>query len=210
VLLSLVDSLRCPADHEETSLVLSVESWEGSRVSSGVLGCPRCHARYPIRDGVVDFAGGAGGAELLAEVRRDEFEAIRLAAQLGLSEPGGFVFLTGPYASLAECLLNVVDVTCLLVDARGGSLPGTIRLRLHDRLPLMSGALRAAAVDDSRANPPFLRDVARCVRDGGRLVAPADSFPPGGLRIVARDVREWVGQVERLTSLVVPRRAVPR
>ena len=190
--------------------MLSVESWEGSRVWSGVLGCPRCHARYPIRDGVVDFADGAGGADLRAEVQRDEFEVIRLAAQLGLSESGGLVLLTGRYASLAEALLDVVDVTCLLVDARNGSPPGTTRLRLGDRLPFMSGALRAAAVDDARANPSFLRDVARCVRDGGRVVAPADSSPPGDLRIVARDVREWVGQVERLPLLVVPRRAVPR
>lgn len=190
--------------------MLSVESWEGSRVSSGVLGCPRCHARYPIRDGVVDFAGGAGGAEPLAEVERDEIEAIRLVAQLGLSEPGGLVLLSGRYASLAEGLLNVVDVTCLLVDARDDSLPGAVRLRINDRVPLMSGALRAAAVDGSRANPTFLNDVARCVRDGGRVVAPADSPPPGGLRIVARDVCEWVGQVERLTSLVVPRREIPR
>jgi len=189
--------------------VLSVESWEGSRVSSGVLGCPRCHVRYPIRDGVVDFAGGAG---LPAEVESDEDEsdAIRLAAQLGLSEPGGLVLLTGRYASLAEGLLNVVDVTCLLVDAPDGSPPGAVRLRLHNRVPLMSGALRAAAIDDSGSNPAFLGDVIRCIRDGGRIVAPTHSPVPENVRILARDRREWVGQVERLTSLVVPQRAVPR
>jgi hypothetical protein len=139
-------------------------------------------------------------------------DAVRLAAQLDLGEDGGLVLLTASYSLLAPALNGMVNATYLLVDP-DFAIPGLVRavgMRLLDRIPLIDGALRAAAVDDSRASPAFLGEVVRCVCTGGRIVAPSDSSPPGNVRVLARDQREWVGQVERLPPLVTPQRRVSR
>jgi uncharacterized protein YbaR (Trm112 family) len=207
VLLSLVDSLRCPAGHEETSLVLSVEAWTGQRVAEGLLGCPTCHARYPIHLGAVDFRAGA------AVVRRDGLDGpadvMRLAAQLSLSDPGGIVLLAGGYAAVADQLMQLAGVTCVLVDAPLSSSPSAVNLEVADRLPLAEGVLKGAAVDAPRATEAFLAGIARCVRPLGRIVAPAGSTQPRGCRLIARDAQEWVVEVEELTSPITLRRAHP-
>jgi len=207
VLLSLVDSLRCPAGHEESSLVLSVEAWSGQRVAEGLLGCPVCHARYPIRLGAVDFTAGA------AVVRRGgpdtPVNVMRLAAQLSLSEPGGVILLAGTYAAAADQLEQLAGVTCLLIDAPPSASPGAVNLAVADRLPLAKGVLRGAAVDAPRATEAFLREIASHVRQLGRLVAPARSDEPHGCRLIARDALEWVGEVEAFTPPLTLRRANP-
>src|SRR4029434_6055806 len=103
MLLSLVDSLRCPGPHEASSLVLSVEQWTEQRIAEGVLGCPMCHARYPIHRGVADFSKGVGVVRPPDEQPRAD--AMRLAAQLALADGGGVVLLTGRYAAAHEALL---------------------------------------------------------------------------------------------------------
>ena len=120
MLLSLVDSLRCPAGHEGTSLVLSVESWSGKRVSEGLLGCPLCHARYPIRQGAVDFTGGSSDVRHM--VSDASVDVMRLAAQLQLNEPGGIVLLTGRYrrerGSVAEFPMSRPARRCVNSSSR--------------------------------------------------------------------------------------------
>ena len=207
MLLSLVDSLRCPAGHEESSLVLSAEAWTGSQISSGVLGCPRCHARYPIRDGVLDFSGGADVAEPLPTTTGHATEAIRLAAQLGLIDSGGLILLSGRYTTSMERLIDIVDVTCLSVNADAA---GCVRFKLRERLPLADWCLRGAAIDRPRNTLRFLAEVTRCVRDGGRLVAPADSPVPNGVRVVARDEREWVAEIAVSRQAIALRRGHSR
>jgi uncharacterized protein YbaR (Trm112 family) len=207
VLLALVDSLRCPVDHEESVLVLSADSWAGSRVASGTLGCPVCHARYAIRDGAVDFTGGAPG-DFPLPAQPLESDGMRLAAQLGLGEPGGLVMLTGRYAVLAEALGEVVDVTCIVVDTVRAP-QATVRFELRDRIPLPDATLRGAAIDEPRATPPFLAEVTRCMQAGGRVVAPARSWVPDGARLIARDEQEWVAEVEGSVPVIQLRR-VPR
>ncbi len=212
VLLSLVDSLRCPADHKPSTLVLSAEQWAEGRVSSGFLGCPVCHARYAIRDGVADFTRGVASAANTPSGAVNAADGLRLAAQLDLSDGGGLVLLAGSYADHAPALDAIAHVTCVLLDA-GFAIPASMQavgIRLLDRIPLVDGSLRAAAVDESGANLSFLAEVSRCVRDGGRVVAPVNSPMPRNVRLLARDEREWVGQIERLPSLVTPQRRVSR
>ncbi len=134
---------------------------------------------------------------------------MRLAAQLGLSEPGGIVLLTGSYAGAATELLDLVDVTCILIDEIAEDSDAAVTFRICDRLPLVDNSLRAAAVDESRASVAFLADVARCLRPGGRVVAPAGSAGPASVQILARDEREWVGEVES-TEPLTPLRRVTR
>jgi len=207
VLLTLVDSLRCPAGHEETSLVLSVESWSGQRVAEGLLGCPLCHSRYPIQQGTADFTGNSNFVRHAALGAPPD--AMRLAAQLALTEPGGILLLTGRYAACAASLAEFADVTCLLIDAPVASSPGAVEIRVNERLPVVDRALRGAAIDEARGDPMFLVEVARCVRPRGRIVAPSPAVPPGGSRIVARDDREWVVEIEDFSVPVPLRRAQP-
>ncbi len=182
--------------------MLSVESWSGQRVAEGILGCPICHARYSIREGVIDFTGNREGVTPRAGARPDAF---RLAAQLSLSDPGGIVLLAGQYAAAHNELVDMAGVTCLVIDA----LPttGAINLSVGERLPFVNRALRGAAIDAVRATPAFLSEVSRCVRPGGRLVAPADSLLPPRVHLVARDAHEWVAAIEDSAPTVPLRRA---
>src|SRR5687767_12700512 len=163
-----MDVLRCPATHEESTLVLSVEAWRDQRVAHGVLGCPICHARYAIRDGVVDF-----GAPPTVGVRHNAAASVpdgqRLAAQLALMEPGGVILLTGRYAAAHPWLIELAHLTCLLIGPERADTYGAVNLVGVDRLPLADGVLRGAAVDTARSGESFLTDVARCVRARGRI-----------------------------------------
>jgi hypothetical protein len=203
MLLTLVDTLRCPAHEEESSLVLSVEEWAGPRIAEGVLGCPICHARYHIHGGAVEFAAGT------ESVRRPgaALDPVRLAAQLSLTEPGGIILLTGRFADVHEELMQFAEATCVLIDAAATSSSMAVNFRVSDRLPFVAGALRAAAIDERPAS--FLTDVVRCVRNGGRIVMPATSLAPTSLTVIARDDRELVGEVEAISRRVSLRRADP-
>jgi hypothetical protein len=164
-----------------------------------------CHARYPIDAGIVDFSGGRPTPpppdESLAS------EPVRLAAQLGLSEPGGVVLLTGRYASLADGLRELGEVTCIVADVTGEVPATAVAFRLPDVLPLRDATLRGAAIDAPRNSPGFLAEVARCVAGRGRIVAPERSPMPRGGRLVARDSIEWVVEVEVAHPMIPLRRA---
>jgi hypothetical protein len=205
MLLSLVDALRCPAHAEAAPLVMSVETWSGARVAEGVLGCPMCHARYPIHGGTVDFTQGQRSVR--QSPSPSDRERMRLAAQLGLSEPGGILLLTGRHAHAHDVLSSVTDVSCILVDGPETTSATAVNFVLPDRLPLNDGVLRGAAVDEPRNIGPFLADAVRCLRRNGRIVAPTLSALPSGVRLIARDDREWVGELEDFTDPVRLRRA---
>jgi uncharacterized protein YbaR (Trm112 family) len=200
VQLALVDSLRCPAHDEESALVLSVESWAGPRVAEGVLGCPQCNARYPIRGGTIHFAG-AGTVQ--REKTAEGADVMRVAAQLGLTEPGGIILLTGRYATIHASLTELVEVTCLLVSGEHSESPLAVNVVVADRLPLVDHALRGAAIDVDGAFR--LTEVARCTKPGGRIVVPVASPIPSGVSLIVRDAREWVGEVENVSTVQLRR-----
>lgn len=202
MLLSLVDLLRCPSPHEASSLVLSVEEWAGQRIREGVLGCPVCHARYPIHRGHVDFTGGSSGVR---QSRPEGVDPVRLAAQLGLAEAGGVILLAGRYATVHEAVADLSEVACFLIDAQESSSPLAVNLEVGDRLPLVDRALRGGAVDSPRAS--LLHEIARCLQPNGRVVAPDESPRPSGVRIVAQDAVEWVGEVDSSPPIQLTRKA---
>ena len=202
MLLSLVDVFRCPADHEESALVLSVDEWRDGRVDRGTLGCPVCHARYAIVDSAVDFRRDPNGP-LAPEPEVADTDPERLRALLNLVEPGGIVLLGGRYAALGAPLADA-DVTCLTIGSTapaGASIP----LRVDARIPVATGTLRAAAVESSDSR--LLEDVARAVRPGGRLVGPASIEPPADVQVLARDASDWVGEVAPSAPVVTLRRS---
>ncbi len=57
--IELTDHLRCPADHDESFLVLLPERMEGRSVRAGRLGCPVCGRTFELVDGVLDLGGAA-------------------------------------------------------------------------------------------------------------------------------------------------------
>jgi uncharacterized protein YbaR (Trm112 family) len=205
--IELVDALRCPFPHEETWLVASVTRFDGRDISEGALGCPICQRQFPVREGAVDFAPGSAGERderderdtpaADAVVGVDEQALLRARALLALDDGGGTVLVGGALAPLAEALADAVPVMPLLLNPAAGAGSGgrpPSAMRAAGGVPLAAGVLRAAWLDAATATPPLLAGVVRALRPGGRLVAPAHAPVPAGIRELARDAREWVGE----------------
>lgn len=211
MLLDIVDVLRCPAGHEESWLVASAEAWAGRHVVAGVLGCPVCLAQYPIRDGIADFTRGTPPSDRsrTAPPRQasgpDSDGALRLAAQLDLREPGGIVLLSGAYGRHADALLELVSVRLVVLNPpspRGTDAASV--LRLGNAVPFAAASVRGAAFDPAALSAESLGGMVRALRTGGRIVAPARTTVPAGVREIARDDDEWVGESTAPASAPVP------
>lgn len=212
MLLDIVDVLRCPARHEETWLVASAERWSGRHVVAGKLGCPVCRAEYPIRDGVADFAPGGRATRAPSDVvaaRPDErppgeAPALRLAAQLGLIDPGGVVLLTGIYGRHADALADTVESRLIVLNSASRVQAAASEIRLADALPFASASVRAIAFDPAALPAALLDSAVRLLRAEGRLVAPVGLAVPPGVRELARDEAEWVAASTAPPSAPVP------
>lgn len=210
--IELVESLRCPRPHEFTWLVASTLEMAGRDIRRGLLGCPSCSARYPIRDGVVDFQTRDGTTPIpdstpLPAPGGDAELAMRLAALLDLTSPGGFVVLAGEWAHAAPALLSLVEgvevlvlnTTVALTSGSGISLA-----RTDGSIPIRPSAARAIALD--RRHAAQVDAAARALRQYGRLVAPVGAVLPSDLEELARDDREWVATKRLETTEAVPLR----
>lgn len=193
--IELVDSLRCVVPHEDSWLVASADRMDGRRIVEGTLGCPVCRARYAVRDGVAWL--GADERQPVPEEpppapEAREADVMRLAALLDLREPGARAVLGGALGHLGHELAAVTQAELLLVDppasVRAGE--GVSIVRSDARLPLAEASMRAAALDGRTISA--LPAVAAVLRDGGRLVAPADAPLPDLVAELARDARQWV------------------
>jgi uncharacterized protein YbaR (Trm112 family) len=195
--IELVDVLRCPQVHEESWLVLAATRVDDRAVVAGTLGCPVCHAEYPIVDGFVRFDGGrqritSSGA------RPDEAEALRLAALLNLSDPRGYAVLVGANAIQGPLVATMTDVQLLLVDPPAGiglgfGLSGLTSPADMPMLPLAPASARGIALDQA-VTPELARAAVAILRPGGRLLAPAWLDVPPGLSELARDASAWVAE----------------
>jgi uncharacterized protein YbaR (Trm112 family) len=210
--IELVESLRCPRPHEFTWLVASTLEMAGRDIRRGLLGCPSCSARYPIRDGVVDFQTRDGTTPIpdstpLAASEEDAELAMRLAALFDLTTPGGFVVLAGDWAHAAPALRTVVEgveilvlnTTVALTSGNGISLA-----RTDGSIPIRPGAARGIALDARHAG--HVAGAARALRQYGRLVAPVTASLPPDVEELARDGRDWVATKRLDTTEGVPLR----
>jgi uncharacterized protein YbaR (Trm112 family) len=205
--LDLIDSLRCPNDHDETPLVCVAYQSSDRDLEDGVLGCPQCRAQFRVRDAVAWFGETPGDVRqaIFAVAGDDDGSlALRVAALLDLSTPGGVVaFSAGAAASAADVAARV-DVHALVVNV-AAARPGLVSAICGVRtLPLAAGSLRGAVLDAPDAG--FLESFARAVRVGGRLIAPAAWTLPVDYRELARDERQWVAEHESARSRPVPLR----
>jgi uncharacterized protein YbaR (Trm112 family) len=210
--IELVESLRCPRPHEFTWLVASTLEMAGRDIRRGLLGCPSCSARYPIRDGVVDFQTRDGTTPIpdstpLGNPAGDPELATRVAALFDLTSPGGFVVLAGDWAHAAPALVALVEgveVVVLNTTVALTSGSGISLARTDGSIPIRPGAARAIALDKRHAE--HVDAAARALRQYGRLVAPVEADVPSGLEELARDGREWVATKRLETTEGVPLR----
>lgn len=186
----LIEHFRCPAQHEESLLVVAATRSEQRHILDGVLGCPACGAEYPIAGGVARF----GTVELPEPEHASVETAMRLAAFLELTDARGFAVLCGRWAAHALPLADLVETPLLLVNPpRGADVSRAAAvIETGSALPLAPGSARAIALDP--ALPIGGDHAVRCVRQGGRVLAPAAMELPAGLTEIARDARDWVAE----------------
>jgi uncharacterized protein YbaR (Trm112 family) len=195
VFIELVDDLRCPRPHEETWLVASAVRMEERDIIEGTLGCPICHAEYPIRDGTVWF-DDSRPADVRHATDADPTLAMRLAAFLDLSDTQGFALLSGTYGQLVELLRGVVPPHLIALNPmpKVASRNGVSALMIRAGIPLADATCRGIALDADHASIAQVDEAVRVLQPRGRLVAPALATVPDGVSEIARDQHRWVAE----------------
>lgn len=215
---TVIELLRCPTGHAESSLVASATRQIERRIIDGALGCPVCGAEYPIAGAVADLRAApatlAESQSALHVAAPNEEAAVRLAAQLDLIERGRLVLLAGEYAAMAASLSVMFDVLCIALGvpqhAERHVAEHASVLRVDAIVPLAQASLHGAAIDGAYSSQFGLSQVSALLRPGGRLVAPESTNLPLAVSELARDGREWVAARTARSSDVVPLRRAPR
>ena len=141
----LVDILRCVRPHAETWLVASIDRAEDRYIVDGTLGCPTCHAEYPVRHGVVFFSERRPHTPNLAP---DEAAAVRLAAGLDLTEGRMTAVLHGSWGSQAQLIVGMSPTQLVLVNPPEGTVSGDgISVVVSEIAPLAAASINAVAID---------------------------------------------------------------
>lgn len=156
----------------------------------GMLGCPVCHAEFPIRNGEALFTREAAATS----ARPAADTAMRLAAFLDLSDARGFAILCGYWGGHAEEVRAISHTPLLLVNPpRGVDVTGTGIVRAHGRLPVAPSSARAAALEETD-DAALITSTVAAIRPGGRVVGPVTLPLPEGVRELASDAQMWVGE----------------
>jgi len=190
--IELTDHLRCPADHDESFLVLLPDRMEGRSVRTGHLGCPVCGRTFPLADGVLDIgdapASGVGSGSVL--------DADALTALAGLHGPGGYLTLVGPVASLWSDVAELNPGVALVAVNPPGEVSDTLELSVlrGARLPIKSGSMRGVVLGRPFADDPhWVREAARVVLPGLRVVGEGKDPPRELVELLASADGVWVG-----------------
>ena len=145
-------------------------------------------------------------------MREEQGLALRAAALLGLTEPGGLVVLAGEWSTCADELLAITDgVQLLALDfAEGLESGGALSLALvGDALPLAEGCAKGIALDVAHSTGSHLNGAARALAPGGRLLAPVSAPIPPLLHELARDDRHWLA-AKSTSTVSAPVSLAPR
>jgi uncharacterized protein YbaR (Trm112 family) len=202
VFIELTDHLRCPSDHDESFLVLLPGTMEGRLVRSGDLGCPVCGRTFQLIDGVFDT-----GTAPATEVADSVLDADAMTALVGLSGPGGYLTLVGAAGALwSEVAERNSGVALVAVNPPASVVDGPgISVVRSSRLPLKSGSMRGVVLSRPFADDPhWVREAARVVLPGLRIVGEGKDPPADILELLASAEGVWVGTGKRWTRSVSP------
>jgi uncharacterized protein YbaR (Trm112 family) len=195
--IELTDHLRCPADHEESFLVLLPDRMDGRWVKSGQFGCPVCGRTFEMIDGVLD-TGDAPTAN--ASRSNSALNAEGLSALIGLSGPGGYLVLVGALGRLWEELSQTNPGVALVAVNPGPEVtdtPGVSVIR-SGRMPLKSRSMRGAVLSRAFAEDPlWVEEAARVVLPGLRVVGEGPDPSSDLIELMASAGGVWVGSVRR-------------
>lgn len=173
----LTDRLTCPRCGPGFGLILLADRVEERRVLEGLLGCPNCREKYPVRRGFGDLRAPPRtpleheDAPALDEP--EEEATARLAALLGVARGPGHLLLVGAPAGHAEALAEMLEEVEVVGVHPGlherDEVPGVSRIAARPGLPLHDRMVRGVALGGVSAEA-MLADAARVVTPGGRLV----------------------------------------
>ncbi len=200
MLIELTEMLLCPNVHEVTCCVLSSSETKGRNVIRGIVGCPICKAEYGIVDGIVEF----GVDPLLGEHSRSDHLTVEemppaelVDALLLVSSGGGYVVLVGSVTRLAQDLASQISG----INFVGVNAPPDVResgvlslLRSKEKIPLKSSMARGVVVGREYAHATWLKEGARVLAKGSRMVVADEEAVVDGLTAMAAERGLWVGQ----------------
>jgi uncharacterized protein YbaR (Trm112 family) len=190
--IELTDHLRCPAEHEESFLVLLPDRIEGRSVLAGQLGCPVCGRSFQLRDGIFD----TGDFPDWVSGHPTALDAEALSALIGLQGPGGYLAVVGAVASLWRAIAELNPGVALVAVNAGADVidaPGVSVLR-SGRLPLKSRAMRGVILGREYAEQPnWIGEAARVVLPGLRVVGEGPDPAPEIIDLMASAGGVWVG-----------------
>ncbi|MGH7509241.1 MAG: hypothetical protein ACREMZ_07195 [Gemmatimonadales bacterium] len=194
--IELTDHLRCPANHDESFLVLLPETMDGRSVRTGQLGCPVCGRTFRLIDGVLDI----GDEPPHDAGRGSALDAGGLTALIGLHGPGGYMALVGPVASLWKEVAELnPGVALVAVNPDPGVVDSTALSVLRaGRLPIKSRTMRGVVLGrpfggDSR----WVQEAARVVLPGLRVVGEGGNPSAEVIDLLASADGVWVGTARR-------------
>jgi uncharacterized protein YbaR (Trm112 family) len=195
--IELTDHLRCPNEHEESFLVLLPEVMEGRSVRTGHLGCPVCGRTFQLADGVLDT--GDAPAEPESDVG-SVLDADAVTTLVGLHGPGGYLTLVGAVAALwSELAERNPGVALVAVNPPAGVADGAeLSVLRSGGLPLKTGSMRGVVLSRPFADDPhWVREAARVVLSGLRVVGEGNDPPPDIIDLLASAEGVWVGTATR-------------
>jgi uncharacterized protein YbaR (Trm112 family) len=195
--IELTDHLRCPADHDESFLVLLPGRMENRSVITGQLGCPVCGRTYELVDGI--FIGGQPPS---MDDRGTALGGEALHALSGLAGPGGYMVLVGPVAALAPEIAALNPGVALVAVNPGVELPGRPEISVIQggRIPLKSRSMRGVVLGRGYAEDPFwIAEASRVVLPGLRIVGEGRNPPDDAIELMASAGGVWVGTAGQKT-----------
>jgi uncharacterized protein YbaR (Trm112 family) len=194
--IELTDHLRCPADHDESFLVLLPDRIDGRSVRSGQLGCPVCGQTFQIENGVLD----TGDTPEWGSAPATALDADGITALVGLSGPGGYLALVGSIASQWREIARLnpgVALVAVNPEAQVTDAPGISVLR-GARMALKSRAMRGVVLSRPYADDAYwVGEAARVLLPGLRVVGEGADPPADAVELMASAGGVWVGTPRR-------------
>jgi uncharacterized protein YbaR (Trm112 family) len=193
--IELTDHLRCPADHEESYLVLLPDRVEERSVREGRLGCPVCGRTYALTDGSLDLGGAVPEAPAGTLLEPEP-----LTALVGLSGPGGYLVMVGRPADRWREVASLNPGVGLVAVNPGSEVtdaPGISVLR-GEVLLLKSRSMRGAVLGSPYGGDPrWVAEGARVVLPGLRVAGEGEAPDAGTIDLMATAGGVWVGTPRR-------------